>query len=489
MKQIRLADFFSLALFSLCVLTFHIIVPDLGFKSLAFAVFAFATMIISVSPIKWGLLFLFLYIGLEGFLKVVSGYHPVIHIGADILVIFLTFKMIISAFIGHDKSIQFTPPFAFLFFLHFIWVGISLFNPYGLGLLPSLAGAKVYVTMFLLYFFGFNYTKSLKDADDFLKPFIIVVLLHTIFGIYQGLAGEQSVLSLHPGYAQQLAKFKDTAFRPFGLTNLPGGPAVFLAFMFPLVLYVIFTTQSWLMRIILSVFLPAGVFLFLLCQVRASLIKMIIASVMFLLGLIFYSSQSQRKLRFVLVSITIITGFMLYFLPQAVNIYMDQDEMNVRAIERSLTIFDAETVAQARRSVWPRFVAYLQRVPLGAGFSRVGGAAAKFTSERQEDVFFDEYYFFADNFWVASLIEVGIPGMLLLTLIISCLWWRGWKIFRVLEAFKPKMLSLSIFSAMTAMMIGLYASEGILANPDACFFWFFSGVLMKIPEIQGVKVS
>ena len=106
-----------------------------------------------------------------------------------------------------------------------------------------------------MYFFAYAYTKSLDDVDDFLKPLLIVVLLHTGFGIYQGMVGESSVISLHPGYALQLEKFKQMAFRPFGLTNLPGGPAVYLSFTFPMALYVIFTWKNWLLRLIFSSFL------------------------------------------------------------------------------------------------------------------------------------------------------------------------------------------------------------------------------------------
>ncbi len=477
----RLAEYLSLCIFLLAVMSFHMVAPELGFKSMAFGIFALATLVIALIPIKWGLILAFFYIGLEGFLKVVSGYHPVIHVGADILIIFLTVKMALQIFIGQDKDLRLNPPFTLLFLLHFVWVVICLFNPYGLGLIPSLAGAKVYVTMLLMYFFAYSQTKTLKDADDFLKPLLIVVLLHTVFGIYQGMVGQESVLSLHPGYAAQMEKFKNTAFRPFGLTNLPGGPAVYMTFMFPLALYVIFTWRSWLVRITMATFLLAGVFLFLLCQIRASLIKMIIACVIFFLGTIFYSSKNRSQLRYVMVFLAVATSGMIFFLPQFLNVYMQQHEMNEMAVERSLTIFDVESLSHARASVWPRLFLYAESAPLGAGFARIGGAAVKFQKERQQDEFFHENYFFADNFWLACMVELGIPGMILLTLIILCLWYRGLRIVMKLQAFKPKMLALAIWGAMTAMIIGLSASEGMLYNPDALFFWFFSGVLMKLP--------
>jgi hypothetical protein len=202
------------------------------------------------------------------------------------------------------------------------------------------------------------------------------------------------------------------------------------------------------------------------------------------LGLIFFSSKKRGQLQYILIFLTGITAGMIYFLPQVLNIYMQQNERNVMAVDRSLTIFDLEKVSQARFGVWPRFSAYMQSAPLGAGFSRIGGASVKFKEEREQDPFFKDNYFFADNFWVACLVEIGIPGMIGLTLIIACIWWRSLKTIFFLKHFKPKLLALAIFSSITAMMVGLYASEGILYNPDACFYWFFAGVAMKLPLIE-----
>jgi hypothetical protein len=484
MRSSRLADFFLLPVFALAVIAFNAAFPEFGFKSFAFMTFAAVLLTVAFIPLKWGLIFTFTYIGLEGFLKVVSNYHPVIHVGSDLLVIFLCMKALVESFARRDSLSSEVPPLFFLFLIHFGWVLITLFNPYGLGLVPSLAGAKLYVTMLMLFFFGFYQTKSLKDAHHFILPFLFVAILHTGFGIYQGMVGEQSVLALHPRYAVQLAKYENTAFRPFGLTNLPGGPAVYLALVFPLFFYFIFTVRSHLIRWILLAYVPAGIFLFLLCQVRSSFLKAIVGSAIFGIGAFIYMARDSRKLSTLLVTAVIGISGVVYFLPQMMQMSIEESASNEDAIDRSLSVFDVQAMSSARRGTWDRFVRYASEAPFGAGFARIGAAAGAFETELRADPFFGEKHFFADNFWIATVVEEGIPGMVIITTILFLVVFKTWRaVFRV-EDFHRKLLILAIFGSMTGVVLGLYGAEGILYNPDSSFFWFFAGMALKLPRLD-----
>ncbi len=132
----------------------------MGFQSFAFVSLLTVLLLVVIIPLKWGLVFTFAYIGLEGFLKVVSNYNPVIHVASDILVMSLCLKVVIETVSNGDSLTDITPPFMFVFFLHFAWVAICLFHPYSLSWMASIAGAKIYVTMVLLFFFGFYQTRS-----------------------------------------------------------------------------------------------------------------------------------------------------------------------------------------------------------------------------------------------------------------------------------------------------------------------------------------
>jgi hypothetical protein len=376
------------------------------------------------------------------------------------------------------------PPLWFLFALHFGWVFITIFNPYGLGLVPSLAGAKLYVTMVLLFFFGFYQTRTVKDAHHYIYPLLFVASLHTVFGIYQGMVGEQSVLALHPRYAIQLAKYANTAFRPFGLTNLPGGPAVYMALVFPLIFYFIFTARSKIGRWLLIAYVPSGIFLFLLCQVRSSFLKAIIGSVIFAVGAFIYMARDSRRLGALLVTATIGIGGVIYFLPQMMAVSIEENVSNEDAIDRSLTVFDLEHLSKSRRGSWDRLVKYAGEAPFGAGFARIGAAAGAFEQEQRRDPFFGADHFFADNFWVATVVEEGIPGMLILTLLLFLMLYKNWRVIFAVDDKHRRLLALAIFGALSGIILGLYGAEGILYNPDSSFFWFFSGLALKIPQLE-----
>jgi len=483
MRTSRLSGLVLLPIYTLGIVLLSLAFPEFGFKSFAFVMFAGVILTIAVIPLKWSIVFTFSYIGLEGFLKVVSNYNPIIHVGSDILVIFLCLKAAIQAFTRRESMPIEVPPLIFLFLLHFGWVIVTIFNPYGLGLVPSLAGAKLYVTMVFLFFFGFYQTKSMKDAHHYMIPFLAVTLLHTGFGIYQGLVGEQSVLSLHPRYAVQLAKYGTTAFRPFGLTNLPGGPAVYMALVFPFILYFIFTVRSKLIKWILLSYIPAGIFLFLLCQVRSSFLKGIIGSLIFTLGAFIYLARDSRKLAAILVTATIGIAGGVYFLPQIMAMSIEENASNEDAIDRSLTVFDIDQISRSRHGSLDRIVKYSSEAPFGAGFSRIGAAAGAFEDAHRADPFFGANHFFADNFWVAVLAEEGIPGVIIFSLILFFLLFKVWRSIFQCDDMHRKLLCWAIFGSMAGVMMGLYGAEGILYNPDSCFFWFFSGLALKIPHL------
>lgn len=461
----------------------------LGLKVLAFAAVSIGMYLVLLTPIRWALWFLFLYIGLEGFLKVVSNYHPIIHVSSDLLVITLTLKVVLLVFFEGIPPGK-LPPLSKLFMIHFLWLAIVFFNPYSLSFFSSVAGAKIYISMFLLYFYGYYNVNSLKDVRFFMMPFIIIAVLHTITGLIQGIVGPEAVLKLHPRYAVQLMKYQGFAFRPFGLTNLPGGPAVYIYQVYPFILYFLFHYRSVFARLFLISFIPLSTFLFFLCQVRSALLKMIVASSLYVIGVMHvFSTSSYRSLqRIVLLTSTL--GLILYFtLPRFMEYSVAMRADNEAAIERSLSLFEYDRVSTARRGTWDRFVQYAKEVPFGAGFSRVGAAAGAFKELHKEDKIFGYKHFFTDNLWLSVLVEVGLPGMLIISMLVFLVFFRGIRDYLNSRSEEMKLVYLAIISPLIALVMGLYGAEGLIYNPEACFFWFFSGVLLKLRVIENNRES
>ena len=180
---------------------------------------------------------------------------------------------------------------------------------------------------------------------------------------------------------------------------------------------------------------------------------------------------------------------MIYFVPKLLGSSVEANQENEMAIERTLTLFDYDKVKDARRGVWRRFVVYGSTVPFGAGFSRVGAAAGAFSKANAADPYFGPNVFFADNLWLAALIEIGIPGMLLLMLLIGGLLYRGVSEQKKIRDTDMRLCHLAILSALIAMGVGFFGAEGAIYNPEASFFWFFAGVMMKIPYLDREKLK
>ena len=74
--------------------------------------------------------------------------------------------------------------------------------------------------------------------------------------------------------------------------------------------------------------------------------------------------------------------------------------------------------------------------------------------------------------------------MVIISLLVVLLIVRGVQNYLKVKSHSIKMLHVTLLSSLMALFIGLYGAEGLIYNPEACFFWFFSGVLMKLPELE-----
>jgi len=96
------------------------------------------------------LMIFFAYLSVEGMLKLLTNYNPIVHIGADIILFFILVRW------AGNKIITGEPfervPYFGLIALHSFWIVIQVLNPYSIGLIPSLGSFKVHLTMIPLYF-------------------------------------------------------------------------------------------------------------------------------------------------------------------------------------------------------------------------------------------------------------------------------------------------------------------------------------------------
>ncbi|MBC7396387.1 MAG: O-antigen ligase family protein [Bdellovibrionales bacterium] len=461
---------------------------ELSFQTVGLFGVLFLMLASSMLPIRWMLVLLFFYLGFEGFFKIISGYHPVVHVGVDLYTGLILLKILITT--RSKDRLKKMPPFTGWIMLHFLWFLIAFCNPYALSFVASLAGMKMYVSMVLLFFLGYLYTEKASHVRAYFGPWVAVVAFQAVFSIYQSYLGESSVLSIHPGYRAPLEKFIGYAFRPFGFTAIAGGPAIFIFLVNGFLLYYLLASKKIFTQGFMLVLLTGAWVTLFLCQVRSAILKALVSSALFL----FFYIKYYRSGSFARTSSRVRSPFPLRLLPVAALVVIamafsfewvttSSNSDMVRAMDRSYSAFDYDSISSARKNTLDRLLTLMSKVPLGAGLSRTGAASGKFATSIAEGTYFKEG-FFTDNFWLAVLVDLGIPGMFLLTMIVLLILVRG---FRTIGNYRDpdlRMLHVTILCCLCSSVAGFYGAESILYNPEAAFFWFFSGVMLKIPELD-----
>ena len=449
-------------------------------KTLLLAAFAAVAGLFFLIPYNWAIRILFIYLGLEGMLKLLSGYNPIVHVGSDLLVVGLTLRWSVAHFIHREDLPAELPPLKKLFLAHVIWFFIEFANPYGLGIVASLAGAKIYLTMTTLYVFGFYLSKTEKQIHGFMGAWIVVALIQVVTGLYQGALGPISVLSISPAYAEPLRKFAGYAFRPFGTSHSAGGASEYIYLALPFFVYYLVRFKSVLLRVGLAVALPGAVWVVLLCQVRSCLVKGAVGILGFLLLSIAKGSAETRKK--ILITIPVVAALLIFGLPKITENWSSESANSDAAIARAKTLLDFDTTRHARQGASERVMEYFTELPLGAGLSRTGAAVGKFGPEINANPFYK--YLFTDNFWAATLAETGIPGTLIITSLVFSLLFLGFKNWKQMQDPHLRALNAVLVSSLFMIVLGFWGSEAILYNPEAAFFWFFAGVMMKLPLLD-----
>lgn len=455
----------------------------LSVKPIAFIVLASMAAGVMTMPIAGSIMALLFYVGIEGAAKLVSRYHPIVHVGFDLLFVALSLRVLLTQLTARSRITEFEPPLWRIFAVHFGWFFVVFLNPYAVSLLASVAAAKLYVIPPLLFFYGFYLCNSIRRVEQFLAVWIFVAFLNTVTSFQQAAIGPASVLSLSPSYGEVLERFRGYPFRPFGLTSNPGVPALFPFLTGPAVVYFSIFTNITLIRVAMLSLLGAFVPLQLLCQVKSALIKFIFGQLVFL-PIAFYRFRSSFhfSLKKVSISIVALAVVVTYVIPRINESLISSNQENAKAFDRTLRAFDFTVMSKARTGAFQRFMLYAESAPFGAGLSRIGPAVYRFKTEISENAFFRDTYFFSDNLFVQFVIDLGIPGTFFIVTIIGCILWQMFVFLRMPLDNRTYLLGVALMASSLSSLIGAYGAEPVLYNPEGPYFWFFAGALFRMAK-------
>jgi len=452
---------FALALFAIA-----------GPKPALAAVGAAAFLVAAFSlPLRTSLKIFFLYLFLDGALKILSNYNPVLHVGQDIFLLSILLRVFSSAEFRWQQWVK--TPFFLLFLLFVSSVLVQYVNPFGLGLLPSLAGTKVYLSGILLFFLLYH---GLRNSE--IKGLCIWIV---ILGTMQGMIAlteyflfPEAIFQLHPKYAQIAGeKFVGNFYRPFGTTTSPGAPSVWIFLCTPFALHLLLFGKHWRPRFLSLAFFAVGIPTLLVCQTRSA---MVLTALM--MAAFFCAPAGRRWLRFG--GLCLLIGFGALHLGPGLHqgslesslLDLGVDPLKAEQVNRRLvTLLDPVTYVTSRRGATAKMLELAEITPFGIGLSRVGAASAVWKERIAKDKEFGKAWAFADNVYRAIFTELGVFGLLSWLLLVVSI-----SVFLVRKSVKSKVQGRRAFlwicgTIPLVLLAGGLGSEGILYMPVSAFMW------------------
>jgi len=433
------------------------------------------------------------YLSVEGFLKLLSNYNPVVHVGLDIIVLALALVLVLQA-VAQRRAHLDELPYTRLILAYGLWVVLQLFNPYSPGLVQSLAAFKVHLTMVPLYFVAATLFEEPDDVVKFLFGLTVIMLFPYAVALIQYTLGPSSVLDLSPRFWQNISYYHD--WRPFGTSAVPGGTSVYAYLITPLtlVLLVVPGLRHAMKPIAaLSVLLAAGTFV-------VSGVRQVFVGCVLAILLMAFLMMSRRRSRIAAVAglaavlgAGALVGVQTFLRPlateailrdpRAPQIWRERD-----VTQRLTTLAETRTYREARANPIRAIVYRATHYPIGAGLGRTGSAAGAFqedlvrnaqSAKVQADVGFP-----TDNFFADAIVEVGVPGVIMLTWLMVGMLRRGWRLARAAQLPVVIATSAALAGFYFSILVMSWGSQPMFGNPITAYFWFLSGLLVAMERME-----
>jgi hypothetical protein len=309
-------------------------------------------------------------------------------------------------------------------------------------------------------------------------------------GLFEGtvalidwLVGPVGVSLLNPLYAQTLFNYlKGSPYRPFGTTHLPGNPGVWMYHCsVAAALSLFLLREGWvrrpaLWRVITAVYVPVAAMTLIVCQIRLAIIR----TALVIIGASFLAGRRQA-----LISLLIFgTLGTAYFVAPPTGVAEDVkqhttlNERLLQAVSRARTLERGNTWTHARGGwAWQELARRARFSMTGVGLSRVGASSRPWQALIDQDRIFGPNWTFADNVVLAVFTELGVGGLLTYLLMNVGL------LAQLAVGGSP--FARLCFLNCALMLFSGYASEGILFQPDASFFWAFAAMGLRYRARQG----
>jgi len=440
---------------------------------LLFSFLLISLLVLAFFSLESAVLFLFVYITFDGLIKNLTSYNPFVHVAKDVFLLAILTAYLIPRLLKKESLISGTP-INFLILIFALICFLQFLNP-ATHPIVGLGGIKIHVLPIALFFIAFSVFETKEQIDRFV---VVLVVLGTVVAIYsfvQYIQGAENVAKMGPGFSNvvydRAALWRSTTtgsvnFRPFSTAQDCGAAAMYYLVTLPLALALLMAKRSSTTRRLFLVSSAGLLFsALILSGVRTAWLGA-------LLGLLLFGILSKKARLFFVV--LFLGALALYF---ALFLSSGGIMERIQLIANPWQAFvESRSVGITDHLVWA-----VNAYPFGRGLGRAGPGGAVFAQWFPQEA---SSFVGAHNYFLVMIYEIGVAGALVILWISLAVLRQGFNLLKQLQDKDLKWVAIGITSMLFAMLLTWLGGPTLMSNPAGYYFWFLSGMLLKLKYID-----
>ena len=445
-----------------------------------------AALLVGVLNWRWSVYGLLLYLPFSG-IPILAAYPD-----TEVPVLLKDFLFVIPAYVGflacfgrRFRHIWFAAAPTVLFATLGLLVAAQAFNPALPRGLVGAIGVKVWLFYIPLYFLAYHFVRDRRDLFRLLTLVSVAAVVPALVGVFQaGLfrGDHDSWVSFLEGIYGDAAGPATQGFTQF---DLPGGgiirrvPSTFSSWTqyFNFVATMVAVTYAW-WRGALSGrragLLGAGVCLLMVTATLLTGARAAFLLVPVLLALILALQQGARRPspRALAAPVGVVLAFAAVF--AVVSPSLLAQVFTKVGLEFGTTFF--ESFGKAVEITWSG---------LGTGIDTIASRYAYSSTALFPAV--GGIWF--ESWWVKVVLELGIPGLVVVAALFATILARGFRQHRSVADPRLAAVSAAILAFLAVNVVAAATKPYLDYDPVNVYFWFLAGVLAKIPVLDATEAA
>jgi hypothetical protein len=418
---------------------------------------------------------------MDGTIRGLLGGGMVTSLGRDIVLFLVVIGWAVQRLGSRRADPIRVPPATLLIVLFMVNCLIQIANPFSLGLISTLSGLKVQLAAIPLYFIAYDVFRRRDQVRSLAVFLTLATLAISTVALVQYSHGEAWTYEHYPGTkdiiltgmradGMNIADADKSLFRPPGTTLIGGATGVFITLVMPLTFALLLARERFRLtmrqRAVLAVIFFVFIVTVLLGGLRIGIVQGVegIAFCALLCG-----GQIRSRAMFAAMALVC-----LALVGYALTASLSEGALANRYA--SLFADPVEALQQDRQTFLEQLPDLAVSSPLGVGLGRTGAAAGYFGVQSYDIGFVA----FSESYLGDEVLETGLIGATLATLIAATFLAMGFRVLRTLSDQDDKLLVAALLAILMTIFVDFFAMSVLNQPPGSVLYWLIAAVLARV---------